>query len=107
FLGFFATFFPQFLLGNGGMPRRYYLYAESYQALHVLSTAGSWALASAFAITLGYMAWSLFYGEKAGANPWGSGCYEWFIVSPPPAHNFDGTPVFRHLPYDYHLPLGG
>ena len=107
FLGFFATFFPQFLLGNGGMPRRYHLYAESYQALHVLSTAGSWALASAFAITLGYMAWSLFYGEKAGANPWGSRSYEWFTASPPPPHNFDGTPVFRHLPYDYHLPLGG
>ena len=30
--------FPQFLLGNAGMPRRYYDYAPQYQPLHVIST---------------------------------------------------------------------
>ena len=40
-LGFNATFIPQFLLGNNGMPRRYYTYPEHYRALNVASTAGA------------------------------------------------------------------
>lgn len=105
FIGFFATFFPQFLLGNGGMPRRYYQYAESFQALHVVSTAGSWILAAAFLTTLVYMAWSLFAGPSAGPNPWHSRSYEWFTPSPPPPHNFAATPAFEHRPYDYRKEL--
>ena len=106
FIGFFATFFPQFLLGNGGMPRRYFYYAEHFQALHVVSTVGSMILASAFVVTLLYLGWSLFYGEPAGDNPWGSRSYEWFTTSPPPPHNFEQTPAFGHRPYDYHKPIG-
>ncbi len=106
FLGFFVTFFPQFLLGNGGMPRRYYYYPEHFQALHAASTGGSWLLAAGFLVTLGYLAWSLAYGPKAGPNPWGSRGFEWRTSSPPPPHNFPGeTPDFEVGAYDYHRPL--
>jgi cytochrome c oxidase subunit 1 len=99
--GFFVTFFPQFLLGNAGMPRRYYDYPPEYQTLHVISTVGSWVLAAGMLITLGYLLWALKSGKRAGNNPWGSASYEWLTRSPPPPHNFDDTPVFTTDPYDY------
>jgi cytochrome c oxidase subunit 1 len=99
--GFFVTFFPQFLLGNAGMPRRYYDYPPEYQTLHVVSTVGSWVLASGMIITVGYLLWALKSGKRAGKNPWHSASYEWLTRSPPPPHNFDDTPVFATDPYDY------
>jgi cytochrome c oxidase subunit 1 len=99
--GFFVTFFPQFLLGNAGMPRRYYDYPPEYQTLHVISTVGSWVLASGMLITVGYLFWALKSGQDAGNNPWHSASYEWLTRSPPPPHNFDDTPVFASDPYDY------
>ncbi len=41
FVGFNLTFFPQFLLGYLGMPRRYHAYPEEFQVLNVMSTAGA------------------------------------------------------------------
>jgi cytochrome c oxidase subunit 1 len=105
FAGFFLTFFPQFLLGNAGMPRRYYDYDPRYQAPHVISTVGSWILGLSMVLTLGYLLVALFTGRKAGANPWGSACYEWLTVSPPPQHNFEEAPVFARDPYDYTTPI--
>jgi len=105
FLGFVGTFFPQFLLGNAGMPRRYYHYSEQFQALNVLSTAGSWVLALGLLLVLVTLIWSLVAGEKAPANPWNSRSYEWMTPSPPPKENFPETPRFVRGPYDYHLPL--
>ncbi len=101
FWGFFFTFFPQFLLGNAGMPRRYYLYAPRFQVLHVVSTVGSWVLAGALLYTLGYLTIALFRGPKAGRDPWGSASFEWRTPSPPPEENFDRTPDFEDGPYDY------
>jgi cytochrome c oxidase subunit 1 len=88
FGGFFFTFFPQFLLGNGGMPRRYYTYAPEFQMLHVASTAGASLLALGMLITLGYLAIAAFKGPPAGDNPWAVKGLEWETSSPPPAHNF-------------------
>ena len=99
--GFFVTFFPQFLLGNAGMPRRYYDYPPEYQTLHVVSTVGSWVLALGLIITLVYLLWALKSGKRSGDNPWHSASYEWQTRSPPPKHNFDEEPVFETDPYDY------
>jgi cytochrome c oxidase subunit 1 len=99
--GFFVTFFPQFLLGNAGMPRRYYDYPPEYQTLHVISTVGSWVLALGLTITLTYLLWALKSGKRSGDNPWHSASYEWMTRSPPPKHNFDEEPVFQTDPYDY------
>jgi cytochrome c oxidase subunit 1 len=99
--GFFVTFFPQFLLGNGGMPRRYYNYPPSFQALHVISTVGSWVLAAGLIVTVVYLGHALFWGPPAGDNPWHSASYEWLTRSPPPKDNFDDPPEFLTDPYDY------
>ncbi len=101
FLGFNATFLPQFLLGSRGMPRRYYNYLEQFQLLHILSTVGSWILAAGLFLTLAYLAASLRGKKNAPANPWGGKTLEWEAMSPPITHNFEEAPVCVHGPYDY------
>ena len=83
------------------MPRRYHVYPPSYQVLNVLSSAGSTILALAYIFPMIYLIWSLWYGEKAGNNPWGAKGLEWLTTSPPPKHNFEHTPVVDFDPYDY------
>ncbi|HZL18332.1 MAG TPA: cbb3-type cytochrome c oxidase subunit I [Polyangia bacterium] len=103
-LGFNATFIPQFLLGNAGMPRRYYMYPERFQALNVASTAGASLLAFGFIIILVYLIYALVRGKVAGDNPWDSRGYEWNTSSPPPKHNFDQTPIITQDSHLYQEP---
>jgi cytochrome c oxidase subunit 1 len=104
FIGFVGTFTPQFLLGNMGMPRRYGDYPPRFQVLNVISTGGSWVLASGLLMTLGYLGWSLRRGAPAGPNPWGSRGFEWTTASPPPTDNYDVPPVITRRPHNYHEP---
>jgi cytochrome c oxidase subunit I len=101
FLGFNLTFFPQFVLGYLGMPRRYYAYPEEFQVLNVLSTAGASILGFGYLLPLCYFLWSLRYGALAPANPWRAAGLEWQTPSPPPTENFATTPVVTHDAYDY------
>jgi cytochrome c oxidase subunit I len=101
FIGFNLTFFPQFILGYLGMPRRYHVYPPEFQVLHVLSTAGATVLAVGYILPAIYFMWSLKYGAVAGQNPWGATGLEWSVPSPPPTHNFDRIPVVTHDAYDY------
>jgi cytochrome c oxidase subunit 1 len=101
FLGFNLTFFPQFMLGYLGMPRRYHAYPEEFQVLNVLSTAGASVLAVGYLMPMVYFIWSLRYGKVAGVNPWGSAGLEWRTATPPPAHNFEETPIVTHGAYDF------
>jgi cytochrome c oxidase subunit 1 len=101
FLGFNLTFFPQFILGYLGMPRRYAAYPPEFQVLHVLSSAGASILAIGYVLPAIYLAWSLKYGPIAGANPWGATGLEWKTPSPPPTHNFDRIPIVTREAYDY------
>ena len=105
FFGFNLTFFPQFILGYFGMPRRYATYAPEYQVLNVLSSAGAVVLAAGYLLPLFYLTWSLFRGARAPDNPWGATGLEWTTPSPPPTENFHETPVVTGGPYDY-PPLG-
>jgi cytochrome c oxidase subunit 1 len=107
FTGFFVTFFPQFLLGNAGMPRRYFDYLPRYHSLHVVSTVGSWALAAGLVFPVVYLTWALFWGPRAPDNPWGSRSFEWRTPSPPPKHNFHTQLDVSIGPYDYDKPLAG
>jgi cytochrome c oxidase subunit 1 len=106
FIGFNLTFFPQFVMGYMGMPRRYHQYLPEFQVYHVLSSGGAAVLAVAYAMPLFYLGWSLFWGKRASANPWGATGLEWTIPSPPPRENFEVIPLVRHEPYDYHAPEG-
>jgi cytochrome c oxidase subunit 1 len=100
FVGFNLTFFPQFILGYLGMPRRYHAYPPEWQVLNVMSTAGASILAVGYFIPLVYLLWSLAYGPKASANPWGATGLEWQTPSPPPTENFETPPVVTE-PYHY------
>jgi cytochrome c oxidase subunit 1 len=93
FIGFNLTFFPQFVLGYLGMPRRYHIYPEEFQVLNVMSTAGASVLGFGYFIPMGYLLWSLRYGARAEANPWNAPGLEWQTTSPPPTENFEATPV--------------
>jgi len=101
FVGFNLTFFPQFILGYAGMPRRYHVYPQEFQALNVLSTAGASILGLGYLMPLLYLTWSFFRGRRAGPNPWGATGLEWQTASPAPEHNFEETPVVTTGPYAY------
>jgi cytochrome c oxidase subunit I len=100
FLGLNVTFFPQFILGSRGMPRRYYNYLPEFQPLHVLSTIGAYVLGLGFLLTAFYLWKSLKNGKTAPANPWGGATLEWQCSSPPPYYNFHKAPVISAGPYD-------
>ncbi len=101
FIGFILTFFPQFIVGYLGMPRRYAAYPPEYQVLNVLSTAGATVLGVGYLLPILYLAWSLKYGAIAGNNPWQATGLEWQIQSPPLTENFIETPIMDHEAYDY------
>jgi cytochrome c oxidase subunit 1 len=105
FAGFNLTFFPQFVLGYQGMPRRYHSYPPEFQVWNVLSTAGASILAVGYALPFVYLLWSWKYGQKSGDNPWPATGLEWKTSSPPPTHNFKSIPKVEGDVYDYdHLP---
>ncbi len=101
FIGFNLTFFPQFVLGYLGMPRRYHAYPPEFQVLNVLSTAGASILAIGYLLPALYLLWSLRYGKIAGANPWQAAGLEWTVQSPPLAENFIETPIVDFEAYAY------
>jgi cytochrome c oxidase subunit 1 len=101
FIGFNLTFFPQFVLGYMGMPRRYHVYPPEFQVLNVLSTAGASVLAVGLLLPMFYLLWSLKYGAIAGNNPYRATGLEWQTTSPPPTHNFHETPIVTQEAYDY------
>ena len=101
FIGFNLTFFPQFVMGYLGMPRRYHNYAPEFQIYHILSTAGASILAVGYILPFIYLIWSLRHGKKAPSNPWNATGLEWQTPSPPPVHNFLETPLVTKGPYDY------
>jgi cytochrome c oxidase subunit 1 len=104
FIGFNLTFFPQFIVGYLGMPRRYHAYPPEFQVLNVLSSAGASILGVGYLIPMVYLMWSLRYGKIAGANPFGAAGLEWTISSPPPTENFASTPIVTQGAYAYPAP---
>jgi cytochrome c oxidase subunit 1 len=109
FAGFNLTFFPQFVLGYLGMPRRYATYPPEFQVLNVMSSAGASILGIGYLIPLIYLLWSLRSGPIAGPNPWKAKGLEWETPSPPPTVNFEETPVVTQEAYAYaeeEVPVG-
>jgi cytochrome c oxidase subunit 1 len=100
FIGLNLAFFPQFILGARGMPRRYYNYLPEFQGLHQLSTLGAFLLGVGFLITAITLLVSLRRKEWAASNPWGASTLEWQCSSPPPYYNFREAPTVTSGPYD-------
>jgi cytochrome c oxidase subunit 1 len=99
FIGFNVIFFPQFIMGTLGMPRRYFNYAPEFQSLHQLSTYGTWIGAVGFILML----WTLMrpLPGKAPGNPYKSLSLEWSMDSPPGTFNFDKIPTITEPVYNY------
>ncbi|TWT99869.1 cytochrome c oxidase subunit 1 [Botrimarina colliarenosi] len=100
FIGFNLTFFPQFILGTQGMPRRYAAYKPEFQFLHQLSTSGYFVLGAGLVMAAAVLIYSLFRGKKAPNNPWGAATLEWKCCSPPTTANFEIQP-WTGSPYVY------
>ncbi|HMT09179.1 MAG TPA: cytochrome c oxidase subunit I [Pyrinomonadaceae bacterium] len=101
FVGFNLTFFPQFILGYLGMPRRYAAYPEEMQVLNIFSTAGASVLGVGLVMPVVYLTMSLINGKKAEDNPWMHPGLEWRTSSPPPTENFDTPPVVTWEAYEF------
>jgi len=101
FVGFNLTFFPQFIVGYLGMPRRYHAYPPEFQVLNVMSSAGATVLGLGYLLPVFYLLYSLKKGAVAGPNPWGASGLEWEMSSPPPTENFPVTPRVTTEPYEF------
>jgi cytochrome c oxidase subunit 1 len=101
FVGFNLTFFPQFIMGSKGMPRRYASYPAKFAIYHRVSTAGAYLTAAGFVIAGLNLFHSLRKGRPAPDNPWGANTLDWRTPSPPPHDNFKVAPVADD-PYDLH-----
>jgi cytochrome c oxidase subunit I len=102
FVGFNLTFFPQFLLGYLGAPRRYATYAPEFQVLNVLSSAGASILGLGYLIPMIYLTWAWKKGPKAPQNPWNAKGLEWEqSPTPPPTFNFEELPIVTEDAYNY------
>lgn len=101
FVAFNLLYFPKFILGYMGMPRRYYDFLPEFESLQFVSTVGSWLML----ITLILIIWNLMHGilrgRKSESNPWGGVTLEWHTSSPPPLENFKVIPEVKHEPYDF------
>jgi cytochrome c oxidase subunit 1 len=105
FIFFNLTFFPMFIIGLLGQPRRVFTYAQGLQGLNIFSSISAYLLGFSFLIFLANIMWSMFISpEKAPANPWDSLGLEWRTANPIPRHNFDHIPVIMSDPYHYSEP---
>ena len=101
FVGFNLTFFPQFVVGYLGMPRRYHAYPAEFQVLNVMSSLGATVLGAGYLLIVIYLVASMFKARNASANPWGATGLEWSIPSPPTTFNFEVDPIVTENAYDY------
>jgi len=110
FIGFNVIFFPQFVMGSRGMPRRYYDYTpeSAFEIFHKISTVGSWIMLAGMLLMLFYLLQSLKQPKNKQlelANPWQARSLEWLTVSPPIEHNFHEIPTVVEGPYEF--PING
>ncbi|MFC2085455.1 cytochrome c oxidase subunit I [Bacteroidota bacterium] len=101
FIAFNTLYFPKFIMGYMGLPRRYYDYLPQFSDLQFISTIGSWIMILALTVILGNLIYSIFKGVKSEDNPWGGVTLEWRTTSPPPLENFKKIPLVSHDPYDF------
>lgn len=100
-IGFNGLYFPMFIMGYLGMPRRYYDYLPEYKIYHIISTVGSWIMIAGILILIFNLLKALLSKDRntTELNPWGGTTLEWTVPTPPPLENFDEIPTVTHGPY--------
>ncbi len=101
FAGFNTLYFPMFIMGLQGMPRRYADYLPQFEHMQMVSTVGSWILLAGMLLMVVNLWRGMRSGPLAGDNPWGAASLEWRTSSPPPHHNFSEEPKITGGPYDF------
>jgi len=99
FGGFNLLYFPQFIIGIQGMPRRYFDYLPQFQYGHMLSLIGAVILIAGLVMMTVNLIHARRKGAIAPANPWKGVTLEWQIPSPPPVENFEEIPTITRKPY--------
>jgi len=104
-----GVFLPMFFIGMAGVLRRQFdqteqLHGAAVQGLTVMASWSAWLLLISQLPFIFNFFWSIFRGQKVGANPWEATTLEWFAPSPPPHGNFATTPVVYCGPYEYSVP---
>jgi len=97
------------LLGVGGEQRHLYdptayEFLKPLQWLNVVITLTLGGAAAAQLVFLGNFFSSLFFGARAGANPWEATTLEWTTESPAPHGNWaHELPMVHREPYEYRV----
>jgi cytochrome c oxidase subunit 1 len=104
FTGFNILYFPMFIIGLQGMPRRYFDYDPQFHTGQVISSIGAFILIAGLIGMISNLVYHVNRGPIASANPWHGVTLEWTVPSPPPHENFDEIPVITHDPYVFDHP---
>ncbi len=105
FIFFNMTFFPLFIVGLLGQPRRVFEYAKNLQSWNDFSSVSAFLLGASFLIFVANFVWTIIIDPKpAAANPWRSLGLEWQTPTPVPYYNFERIPVVLNDPYHYSEP---
>ncbi|MHB1988856.1 MAG: cytochrome c oxidase subunit I [Acidimicrobiales bacterium] len=105
FIFFNITFFPLFIVGLLGQPRRVFEYAQNLQVWNDISSVGAFLLGTSFLIFVANFIWTIIVDPRpAPENPWDSLGLEWQTPTPVPYYNFERIPVILNDPYHYSEP---
>jgi cytochrome c oxidase subunit 1 len=99
FVGFNVLYFPLFILGLQGMPRRYFDYLPEYHNGHLISSIGAFITFTGLILMIGNLIYHRRRGVVAPSNPYQGVTLEWQIESPPTHENFETIPVIQNPPY--------
>ena len=102
FVGFNVLWFPMFIAGYYGMPRRYFDYLPEFEIYHQIAGIGGVILVVGLIYMMVVLIKGWISGEACGNNPWEATTLEWHLPSPPELENFPKTPYVDFGPYEYH-----
>ncbi|CAI6144919.1 MAG: Cytochrome c oxidase subunit 1 [uncultured Sulfurimonas sp.] len=103
FVGINLLWFPMFIAGYYGMPRRYFDYLPEFEIYHQISGIGAIVILSGLLLMFWNFLSSWNTGELSGTNPWEGTTLEWHLPSsPPPLENHTKVPYVDFNPYEYH-----
>ena len=97
------------IIGAAGYPRRYAdashfeIFKHMQPINEFMTICAIGMLVTQIIFVLNFFG-SMFFGKKAGRNPWNCNTLEWQAPSPPGHGNFDFQPIVYRGPYEYARP---